>query len=41
MDDIRGTDTLIQILHNAQKINEEDSWKEVSGKKKNRNSLEQ
>jgi len=38
MNDARITGILTQIPHNTQKINEEASWKEVSSKKRNRNS---
>jgi hypothetical protein len=38
MNDARITGILTQIPHNMQKINEEASWKEVSSKKRNRNS---
>jgi len=38
MNGVRGIDIKTQIPH---KLNEENSWKEVSGKKRNRNSSEQ
>jgi len=39
MNDAKITDTLTKIPHNTQKTNEE-AWKEVSDKKRNRNRLE-
>jgi hypothetical protein len=36
--DARDADTPIRILHNTQKINEEDSWKEINDKKRHRKS---
>jgi len=38
MNRMTGTETQTEMPYNTKRLNEEDSWKKVTGRKRNRNS---